>query len=130
MTDAHILTLAFPLALPLALILTLAHILTLALPLALILTLALPPALILTHPYDLPLTSLASFQRDFSDGGASEQPKVPTRILGPSNHPLDCVVQQTDLPEICIGDWLIFRHIGAYTAAFDDSGPPTVYVTQ
>lgn len=79
--------------------------------------------------FDNKVVKLNSDMRDFEDS-AKQQPLVPTQILGPTDHPLDCVVRQTDLPEICIGDWLIFKHVGAYTSVFDDNGPATVYVNQ
>ena len=29
----------------------------------------------------------------------------------------DCVLPDTKLPELAVGDWVVFRHMGAYTAA-------------
>lgn len=81
--------------------------------------------------FDHKVVKFDSHMRDFGDGGTTQQEAlVPTTILGPSDHPRDCVVKQTDLPEIAVGDWLVFKNVGAYTSVFDDYGPPTVYVTQ
>ncbi|KAF8759196.1 hypothetical protein HU200_010224 [Digitaria exilis] len=39
----------------------------------------------------------------------------PSTVFGPTLNPLDVVVQGYPLPELRIGDWMVFHDIGAYT---------------
>ena len=36
-------------------------------------------------------------------------------LFGPSCDGLDCVVADINLPELHVGDWLVFDNMGAYT---------------
>ncbi|KAJ2161484.1 Ornithine decarboxylase [Coemansia sp. RSA 552] len=51
-------------------------------------------------------------------------------VWGPTCDSIDCVVPATRLPELCIGDWLVFDSMGAYTVCaasrFNGFGPPAV----
>jgi ornithine decarboxylase len=40
-----------------------------------------------------------------------------TSIWGPTCDSLDCVVNECKLPELEVGDWLVFHNMGAYTMA-------------
>nr|XP_060640081.1 antizyme inhibitor 2 [Anolis sagrei ordinatus] len=47
---------------------------------------------------------------------------------GPTGEALDRLVEGVDLPELQVGDWLVFENMGAYTmppSASLNSGPPT-----
>lgn len=41
----------------------------------------------------------------------------PCSIWGPTCDGLDRIVEQCDLPELQVGDWLVFENMGAYTVA-------------
>lgn len=41
----------------------------------------------------------------------------PCSIWGPTCDGLDRIVEQCDLPELQVGDWLLFENMGAYTVA-------------
>lgn len=55
--------------------------------------------------------SAAAPHRYLAAGGA------PASVWGPTCDGMDCVVQDTTLPDLAVGDWLYFRNMGAYTAA-------------
>jgi len=38
-------------------------------------------------------------------------------IFGPTCDSMDCIVKDLPLPELHVGDWLYFKHMGAYTVA-------------
>lgn len=38
-------------------------------------------------------------------------------IFGPTCDSLDCITKDAQLPELHVGDWLYFTHMGAYTSA-------------
>lgn len=48
-----------------------------------------------------------------------ERPSRRPRPQSPAPVPagFDCVLPDTKLPELAVGDWVVFRHMGAYTAA-------------
>jgi len=46
---------------------------------------------------------------------AADKQQYASIIWGPTCHGADCVVRDCLLPEMNIGDWLIFRDMGAYT---------------
>lgn len=53
-----------------------------------------------------------------------------SRLLGPSNDSLDCIVRSCYLPELTIGDWILFSEMGAYAmtgsiAGLDDDDEMT-----
>ncbi|XP_069462076.1 ornithine decarboxylase isoform X2 [Ambystoma mexicanum] len=52
-------------------------------------------------------------------------------IWGPTCDGLDRIVERTDLPELYVGDWMIFENMGAYTVAaastFNGFQRPTLY---
>lgn len=41
----------------------------------------------------------------------------PCSIWGPTCDGLDRIVEQCDLPDLQVGDWLVFENMGAYTVA-------------
>lgn len=54
-----------------------------------------------------------------------------TSIWGPTCDGLDRIVERCDLPEIHVGDWMLFENMGAYTVAaastFNGFQRPTIY---
>ena len=40
-----------------------------------------------------------------------------TKIYGPTCDTLDCIVPEDNLPELDVGDWLVWVDMGAYTNA-------------
>lgn len=48
---------------------------------------------------------------------AAARPLVPTCVWGPTCDSMDCITKEALLPELNVGDWLIFRDMGAYTMA-------------
>uniref|UniRef100_A0A8C4QUD8 ornithine decarboxylase n=1 Tax=Eptatretus burgeri TaxID=7764 RepID=A0A8C4QUD8_EPTBU len=51
--------------------------------------------------------------KDVSD----DEPVFTSSLWGPTCDGLDCVLNQCQLPELHVGDWLIFPDMGAYTLA-------------
>ena len=41
----------------------------------------------------------------------------PCSIWGPTCDSMDCISKYAELPELIVGDWLYFEHMGAYTMA-------------
>ncbi|XP_028282004.1 antizyme inhibitor 1-like isoform X2 [Parambassis ranga] len=63
---------------------------------------------------------------------ALDAPVFSSSLWGPSGDDLDQVVEHCLLPELHIGDWLMFTHAGAYSlgqplCTGNDSPPPPVY---
>ncbi len=61
--------------------------------------------------------------------------KYPSTVFGPTCDGIDKVLENTLLPEVSIGDWLLFPHMGAYTVSagsnfngFDCAGVRKYYV--
>lgn len=52
-------------------------------------------------------------------------------LWGPTCDGLDCISEKTELPELNVGDWLIFRDMGAYTISaattFNGMAKPACY---
>ena len=44
-------------------------------------------------------------------------PTHPSTVFGPTCDGLDKIFEQTALPELTVGDWLVFPHMGAYTVS-------------
>ena len=44
-------------------------------------------------------------------------PTYPSTLFGPTCDGMDKVVEQTMIPELSVGDWLVFPHMGAYTVS-------------
>ncbi|GBP87042.1 Ornithine decarboxylase [Eumeta japonica] len=44
-----------------------------------------------------------------------DEPLLPCSIWGPSCDSLDCVITDTRMPPLAVGEWLVFRDMGAYT---------------
>ncbi|OMH81178.1 Antizyme inhibitor 2 [Zancudomyces culisetae] len=42
-------------------------------------------------------------------------PKYLSSIWGPTCDSIDCVVENVELPELFVGDWLVFNNLGAYS---------------
>jgi len=47
----------------------------------------------------------------------TDEPRRLCSIWGPTCDGLDCIVNECQLPEMDIGEWIIFRNMGAYTMA-------------
>lgn len=62
-----------------------------------------------------------------------DEPVFSSSLWGPSCDPLDQVVERCLLPELAVGDWLIFNNMGASgqegPATFSDTDQPPVYYT-
>lgn len=63
---------------------------------------------------------------------SQDAPVFSSSLWGPSGDDLDQVVEHCLLPELNIGDWLMFTHAGAYSlgqplSTTTDSSPPPVY---
>ncbi|XP_076635329.1 ornithine decarboxylase 2-like isoform X2 [Colletes latitarsis] len=61
----------------------------------------------------------------------TEGKKFNSSVFGPTCDSLDCILKDVLLPELEIGDWLIWRDMGAYSIAascpFNGFLPPVVY---
>lgn len=53
-------------------------------------------------------------------------PRFASSLYGPTCDGLDCVMQETWLPELAVGDWVYFENMGAYTlvSASEFNGMP------
>ncbi len=62
-----------------------------------------------------------------------DEPVFSSSLWGPSCDPLDQVVEHCLLPELAVGDWLIFSNMGASgqegPATLSDTDQPPVYYT-
>ncbi|XP_030054727.1 ornithine decarboxylase [Microcaecilia unicolor] len=60
-----------------------------------------------------------------------DEPLYSSSIWGPTCDGLDRIVERFDLPELHVGDWLLFENMGAYTVAaastFNGFQRPTIY---
>ena len=63
-------------------------------------------------PRPVPVSSRAAAGDD--EGGESDETH-PSTVFGPTCDSLDVVVKGYHLPELRIGDWLVFHEVGAYT---------------
>lgn len=61
----------------------------------------------------------------------SDKKKYPSSIWGPTLDSLDCIIKDVLLPEYEIGDWFVWKDMGAYTntitCKFNGFMPPEVY---
>ncbi|CAL1610525.1 unnamed protein product [Knipowitschia caucasica] len=64
-----------------------------------------------------------------------DAPVFYSSVWGPSGDDMDCIVEHCLLPELNVGDWLLFTNAGAYslgqpvcTEPNDSSSPPIFYV--
>lgn len=48
-------------------------------------------------------------------GGGGKQ--LASSVWGPTCDGLDCIASLCQLPDLPVGDWLLFRDMGAYTSA-------------
>lgn len=46
---------------------------------------------------------------------STEQPLYSSSLWGPAVDGCDCVAEGLWLPQLHVGDWLVFEHMGAYT---------------
>ena len=46
----------------------------------------------------------------------NEEKRYPCTIWGPTGCSLDCIINDGQLPELNVGDWLYIENFGAYTA--------------
>jgi ornithine decarboxylase len=69
-----------------------------------------------------------------SSSGADRSKQYKCTIFGPTCDSMDCIGKDLLLPELQIGDWLYFKHMGAYTVAAASSfngfkqSPTTYYI--
>mmetsp|Transcript_39886 Transcript_39886/g.122813 ORF Transcript_39886/g.122813 Transcript_39886/m.122813 type:complete len:512 (+) Transcript_39886:131-1666(+) len=67
-----------------------------------------------------PLPASVAARAAVGDGPSpwpARPPPQPAAVWGPTCDGFDCVLPDTKLPELAVGDWVVFRHMGAYTAA-------------
>ncbi|KAG7667506.1 hypothetical protein Ndes2526B_g07541 [Nannochloris sp. 'desiccata'] len=55
------------------------------------------------------------YPRPLGDPNSSAAKVAPSTVFGPTCDGLDTVVRDYPLPELQVGDWLLFRRMGAYT---------------
>lgn len=77
--------------------------------------------ILLSYRFLLVFIAHVCFQPDRFEG----MPRYLSRLLGPSDDSLDCIVRGCYLPELSIGDWILFSKMGAYAmtgslASLDD----------
>uniref|UniRef100_A0A8C5M2L7 Orn/DAP/Arg decarboxylase 2 N-terminal domain-containing protein n=1 Tax=Leptobrachium leishanense TaxID=445787 RepID=A0A8C5M2L7_9ANUR len=60
-----------------------------------------------------------------------EQPLYMSSLWGPTCDPMDQIAEHLYLPELCIGDWLLYYNVGAYTivtsSTFNGFHPPHIH---
>lgn len=54
-------------------------------------------------------------QPSFPQKPSTEQPLYSSSLWGPAADGCDCVAEGLWLPQLHIGDWLVFENMGAYT---------------
>jgi diaminopimelate decarboxylase len=65
------------------------------------------------------------------DKGKHELLLFPSRVQGPSGDPNDVVCADCQLPDLQVGDWLVFDRMGAYTLSIASrTGRPIVRYVQ
>lgn len=47
--------------------------------------------------------------------------KFPSSLWGPTADSFDLIVKDVLLPELCMGDWLVWKDMGAYTLALSNT---------
>jgi ornithine decarboxylase len=55
------------------------------------------------------------YPRPLGDPSGSAAKVAPSTVFGPTCDGLDTVVRDYPLPELQVGDWLLFARMGAYT---------------
>lgn len=59
------------------------------------------------------------------------EPKYSSSLWGPTCDGLDCILQQSQMPRLDVGDWVYFQNMGAYTLAagstFNGMSRPKVF---
>jgi len=58
-----------------------------------------------------------AFGRTFADADVTAGVHMPSSLWGPTCDGLDCVMPDTTLPNLEVGQWLYFTDMGAYTSA-------------
>ncbi|KAI8616547.1 pyridoxal-dependent decarboxylase [Chytriomyces sp. MP71] len=53
----------------------------------------------------------------FKNGVMDSEPEYPCSIWGPTCDSIDCITKEGNMPEMNVGDWMYFDHMGAYTLA-------------
>jgi ornithine decarboxylase len=86
--------------------------------------------LLYDHAHVTPNVLPAPAEVSSSSSTTMRQPQQhPSSVWGPTCDGLDCVLNSTMLPELQVGDWLYFEHMGAYTVAaassFNGFAPPS-----
>ncbi|NXS93927.1 AZIN2 inhibitor, partial [Jacana jacana] len=86
------------------------------------------PSMSLSHPEPSPRSPLRGRTRQ------QEEPKLPslsTSLWGPLGQPEDHISDSLELPQLQVGDWLIFEDMGAYTIATSSplGGCPQPHIT-
>jgi ornithine decarboxylase len=66
-------------------------------------------------PRPVPVSGRAAAGGDANDDEGGETEAHPSTVFGPTLDSFDVVVKGYHLPELRIGDWLVFHDVGAYT---------------
>lgn len=89
-----------------------------------------------SHMYNISISCLRFLNSLFCVSQLSltlDEPVFSSSLWGPSCDPLDQVVEHCLLPELAVGDWLIFSNMGASgqegPATLSDTDQPPVYYT-
>ncbi|KAI8843423.1 pyridoxal-dependent decarboxylase [Chytriomyces cf. hyalinus JEL632] len=53
----------------------------------------------------------------FKNSMVEDEEEYPCSIWGPTCDSIDCITKEGSLPELNVGDWMYFEHMGAYTLA-------------
>jgi ornithine decarboxylase len=75
--------------------------------------------IIFDHAQPMPevLTLNGQYVFEDSDSALSQLPQFQYSMWGPTCDSIDCIIKQDALPELQVGDWVMFRNMGAYTCA-------------
>jgi len=69
----------------------------------------------------------------FDEERFENEPRFASSLWGPTCDGLDCIVKETLLPELSVGDWVLFHDMGAYTmsaaSTFNGMPKPKCYHT-
>jgi len=52
-----------------------------------------------------------------NSGSEEKQMLFPSTVFGQTCDGFDCIIKSVELPRLEVGDWLVFRNMGAYTVA-------------
>ncbi len=65
----------------------------------------------------LPLPCPLRVNGQFVLGKSGDFPTFESSIWGPTCDSMDCISKEAKLPELQVGDWILFEDMGAYTSS-------------